>query len=375
MKILLYNHLQGLEVKELNNPVERKLEIVTKYLRHEITIQKACKKLGCTAKTFYTYRQRFLKDGIEGLEDRRGGNNRKLTKEDIRTIVDLKKTDVWRSGRNIRDHLKFSVHPITVRRHVNAAGLGKINKEHLKPIQTFEAEYPNEMWQTDIMGKMVFPRIGELYLIATLDDKSRVVPYGEWFGSQHKAHVFIVWYFSLLYAGLPDKMLQDKGSQYKANQKVGQADYQYYAGRLGITLIWAKRAQTKGKIERFWRFVQSDFVPSVLNAESKVEVNEKFKIWLRWYNFEFKSEYFGGKTHGENWYPSKRKPSKEELNDMLTVWERRRVTVFNTISLYGVWYRVPPGYMKCRIWIKVVGNVLYFQSMDKIFHSCKLRFK
>ena len=60
---------------------------------------------------------------------------------------------------------------------------------------------------------------------------------------------------------------------------------------------------------------------------------------------------------------------------MLTVWERRRVTVFNTISLYGVWYKVPPGYMKCRIWIKIVGNILYFQSMDKIFHMSKLRFK
>ena len=64
------------------------------------------------------------------------------------------------------------------------------------------------MWQTDIMGKILFPRIGDLYLIATLDDHSRFVPAGEWFGSQHKAHVFIVWYYSLLLAGIPDKMLQ-----------------------------------------------------------------------------------------------------------------------------------------------------------------------
>jgi len=364
-----------MEVRNINNPVERKLEIVTKYLRHEIAIKKACKKLTCTPKTFFTYRKQFLLHGIEGLKDHRGGNNRKLSNENIKEIVDLKKLDVWRSGRNIRDKLNFSVHPISIRRQINKAGLGKINVERVKPIQTFEAVYPNEMWQTDIMGKIIFPRIGELYLIATLDDHSRFVPEGVWFASQHKAHVFIVWYYSLLIAGIPDKMLQDKGSQYKANSKVGQADYQYYAAKLGIKLIFAKKARTKGKIERFWRFVQSDFVPSVLNAESKEEINEKWKTWLHWYNYEYKSEYFGNVTHASRWHPSKRKPAKEELDDMLTVWERRRVTVFNTISLYGVWYKVPPGYMKCRIWIKIVGNTLYFQSMDKIFHTSKLRFK
>jgi transposase InsO family protein len=359
----------------MNNPVERKLEIITKYLRHEITIQKACKRLLCTPKTFFTYRKLFVTFGTEGLKDHRGGNNKKLKNENIKAIIELKQHDVWRSGRNIRDNLRLPVHPITVRRHMNTAGLGKINITRIKPIATFEATEPNEMWQTDIMGKMNFPRIGPLYLISTLDDHSRFVPAAEWFGSQHKAHVFIVWYYSLLQSGIPHKILQDRGSQYKARSTIGQADYEYYASKLGISLIFAKRAQTKGKIERFWRFVQSDFVPGVLPAESKKEVNEKFQAWLHWYNYEYKSEYFGNVTHASRWKASERKPSKEELDDMLTVWERRRVTVFNTISLYGMWYRVPPGYMKCRIWIRIVGNTLYFQSMDKIFHTCRLRFR
>ncbi len=359
----------------MNNPIERKLETVAKYLRHEITVKKACEILQCDPRTFFNYRIQFLELGVDGLKDHRGGNNKKLTDSDKQIIIALKDKDRWRSARNIRDNLKLTIHKETVRRILKTAGLVKVNIERIKPIQTFEAAYPNEMWQTDIMGKMIFPRIGDLYLIATLDDHSRFVPAGEWFGSQHKAHVFIIWYYSLLKASIPEKMLQDKGSQYKTNSKVGQADYQYYAAKLGIRLIFAKKARTKGKIERFWRFVQTDFVPSVLNVESKEEVNEKFKVWLHWYNFEFKSEYFEEKTHVQRWYPGKRKPNIQELNDMLTVWERRRVSVFNTVSLYGVWYKVPPGYMKCRIWIKIVGNILYFQSMDKIFHTTKLRFK
>lgn len=357
------------------NPVERKLEVVAAFLRQEITIKNACRRLSCTPKTFFTYRKLFLKSGVEGLRDRRHGNNRKLSEGQIKSIIDLKSRDVWRSARNIRDKLNFAVHSRTVQRKIIKAGLGKTNLLRLKPIQTFEASYPNEMWQTDIMGKIIFPRIGPLYLTATLDDRSRFVPYGEWFGSQHKANVFIVWYYSLQTAGIPDSMLQDRGSQYKANSKVGTADYQYYAGKLGIKLIYAKKARTKGKIERFWKFVQSDFVPSVLTAESKQEVNDRFKEWLHWYNFEHKSEYFEGNTHRAKWYPSRRKPEKTELDDMLTVWERRRVSMFNTISLYGVWYKLPLGYMKCRVWIKIVGNTLYFQSMNKIFHTTKLRFK
>jgi len=52
------------------------------------------------------------------------------------------------------------------------AGLTKINIVRIKPLQTFEADSPNDMWQTDIMGRIAFPRIGDLYLIATLDDHS-----------------------------------------------------------------------------------------------------------------------------------------------------------------------------------------------------------
>ena len=214
----------------MNNPIENKLEIVARYLRKEIGIKKACEILVCNPRTFLNYRKRFLTSGVDGLKDKRHSNYCKLLKKEKETIIDLKTKDAWRSSRNIKDKLKLQISRRTIANILKKAGLVKINIQRLKPIQTFEALLPNEMWQTDIMGKMIFPRIGEMYLIATLDDHSRFVPEGQWFGSQHKAHVFIVWYYSLLKAGIPDSMLQDRGSQYKANSKVGQADYQYWCG-------------------------------------------------------------------------------------------------------------------------------------------------
>lgn len=71
------------------------------------------------------------------------------------------------------------------------------------------------MWQTDIMGRIDFPKAGTGYLIATLDDYSRFVPAGRWFATQGKMNVFAIWYESMIKHGLPEKMLQDEGSQYK----------------------------------------------------------------------------------------------------------------------------------------------------------------
>lgn len=229
------------------------------------------------------------------------------------------------------------------------------------------------MWQTDIMGKIDFPRIGDLYLIATLDDYSRFVPSGKWFKTQGKMNVFTIWYESLSNYGLPEKMLQDEGSQYKARLRFGQADYQWYAKQLGIELIWAKRAQTKGKIERFWKFVQGDFVPLVWKAKTIDEINGKFRLWLAAYNYKFRSEYFDNKTRAERYRKSKRKIKRVELETLLLIEERRKVTRESTISLYGRHYYVPPGYIDCRIWVKIIGSKVCFEANGKVFWKTKLR--
>jgi len=126
-------------------------------------------------------------------------------------------------------------------------------------------------------------------------------------------------------------------------QKFGNADYQWYAKQLKIELIYAKRAETKGKIERFWKFVQTDFVPSVWEAKTLDNVNGQFRTWLATYNYRFKSEYFDGKTRAEKYSGLKRKIKRVELETLLLVEERRKVTRESTISLYGRHILSHPG--------------------------------
>lgn len=357
----------------MKKPIEDREAVLLAFLGGEISKQKAADILFCTTRTIENYRNLYRKSGQEGLRDHRHSNHYKLTQEQKDRIKNLKSSDRWRSARNVRDKLNLSVDESTVFRVFKKEGLIRENIKRVKAIIRFEAESPNDLWQTDIMGKIDFPNLGILYLIATLDDYSRFVPAGRWFRTQGKMNVFQIWYESLSKCGLPDAMLQDEGSQYKARTRFGTADYEWYAKQVGIKLIWAHSAQCKGKIERFWKFVQKDFVLEVLKAKTIDDVNGHFKIWLARYNYVFKSRYFGNVTHASKYKPSERKLSQTELQTLLTVEERRKVTRESTISLYGRYYYVPKGYIGCRIWVKIKGNKLSFEANGEVFWKTRLK--
>lgn len=357
----------------MKKPITEREYIVSSFVKQEIGKETAAQLLGCTKRTLENYVKQYVVYKTAGLVDHRHSNHIKLTPEQINAVIALKKTQAWRSPRNIRDFLNLPVHDRTVWKILVRNGLTHENSKRVKAIVRFEAENPNDMWQTDIMGKITFKKIGDLYLIATLDDHSRFVPSGRWFKTQGKMNVFSVWYDSLLRFGVPKKMLQDEGSQYKARLRFGQADYEWYAKAIGVELIWAPKAQVKGKIERFWKFVQGDFVPGILGAATIEEVNGAWRIWLAWYNYKFKSQSCDYEPHAARYRPSERRLKRVELETLLLVEERRKVTRESTISLYGKHYYVPPGYIGCRIWVKIKGDKLFMEANGKVFWHTRLR--
>lgn len=357
----------------MKRPLEERVRIVQQLVGGAMTVSTAMLLLVCSNRTVKRYKKAFRLFGTVSLVDHRHSNYYRVTIPEKQRIIALKTKDRWRSARNIRDELRLSVHARTVRNIYSAVGLGRENLIRVKPIHRFEATHPNDLWQTDIMGKIDFPKIGTLYLIATLDDYSRFVPAGRWFRTQGKMHVFTIWYESLARYGCPKAMLQDEGSQYKARTRFGQADYEWYAKSLGIHLIWARRAQTKGKIERFWKFVQGDFVREVWNATTPEEVNGVFKVWLARYNWRFTGDSVNGETHASRYKPADRRLSRVELETLLVVEERRKVSRESTISLYGKKYLVPPGYINCRIWVKIKGNKVFFEANGEVFWKTRLK--
>src|SRR5579862_7615310 len=174
----------------MKKPIEERESVLRSFINGEINKHQAAALLGCTEKTIRNYKKVFLSDGKDGLKDHRHSNYHKLTQKQRDAVVMLKKKDRWRSGRNIRDKLNLSVKRKTINNIFHQEGLTKENNKRVKAIQRFEAVLPNDLWQTDIMGKIAFKNLGILYLIATLDDHSRFVPAGRWFHTQGKMNVF-----------------------------------------------------------------------------------------------------------------------------------------------------------------------------------------
>ncbi|MFH1863796.1 MAG: DDE-type integrase/transposase/recombinase [bacterium] len=355
--------------------LKEKVDTVRLSLLGKITNKEACKILKVSTRTFKRCKSLFILKGIDGLIDKRGGNNLKLTKKDREDIRHYKIRGPWRSARKVRDDLKLPVHPQTVWRILSLAGLMHANFERLKPLIRFVAKYPNDLWQSDIMGRIRFPHLGICYLIASLDDHSRFILSSNWFTRQNKQNVFYIWYAALRRWGIPKGMLQDRGTQYKANARFGKADYQYYASLLGIRLIWAYKAQTKGKIERFWRFVQRDFVRENFRVSSLQELNQKWNLWVAWYNYAWRGKALGlnGKTPAESYQESAKKVERADIDHLLVIEERRKVTRESTISLYGKIYPVPRGYIGCRIWAKIKGNKLFFEASGETLSKQRLK--
>jgi transposase len=369
-------------IKIPRTSLEFKQETIQRLLKKRIARKEACTLLNCSQRTISRYITVVVNKGIEGLKDKRGGNNRKLVSAQVQKLVDTKQVGPWRSARKALELTGItSVTPRRVQQLWVGHHLHQENTQRLKPITRFVAAYPNDLWQADIQGKMFFPFIGDAYLVLVKDDHSRFILGGKWFSNQTQINVFRVWYHCLFQWGLPKKMLQDRGSQYKANARYtqtgeyAQSTYQFYAKSLGIELKWAYRARTKGKIERFFRFIQQDFVREHMQVKSFEELNKAFFTWQIQFNETFRHSGIGmnQRTPAAVYQPSQVRKPKQELQELLTITLRRLVYRDSSISLFGKRYMVPNEFIMCRIWVKIKGETVKIESMGKVIYKFRLR--
>ncbi|MBW1697761.1 MAG: transposase family protein [Deltaproteobacteria bacterium] len=88
--------------------------------------------------------------------------------------------------------------------------------EH-KPVgrRKFEAELPNDLWQSDVMHGPkvdVDGRMRKTYLIAIIDDHSRLIPYVHFYLSEALIYYLDAFENALAKRGLPRKLYVDNGA-------------------------------------------------------------------------------------------------------------------------------------------------------------------
>lgn len=147
----------------------------------------------------------------------------------------------------------------------------------------FEAEYPNDLWQSDVMHG---PRVQadgkqrKTYLIAFIDDMSRLILDAEFYLQEHLENYLAALRKALVKRGVPRKLYVDNGPAFRSQQ------LEFICASLGIVLIHAKPYQPegKGKIERWFRTVRGSFLAG-LNTDTLTleELNKLFEKWLMGY--------------------------------------------------------------------------------------------
>jgi putative transposase len=235
----------------------------------------------------------------------------------------------------------------TVQRHFARLGLN-VRPDGRPPeaFGRFEAADVNDLWVGDVMhGPVVAGR--KALLFAFCDDHSRLIVGHRWGRSEDVLRLEAALRRGLAARGVPKRIYVDNGSPFVSHQ------LQRACAVLGIQLVHSRpgKPQGRGKIERFFRTVRSQFLVEIDDkVPSLSKLNDLFTAWVE--------TRYHHKVHREtNETPLTRftaagipqAPSPELLREAFLWSETRTVTKTAMVTLHGNHYEVDPQLVGRRV--------------------------
>lgn len=235
--------------------------------------------------------------------------------------------------------------PTTVHRLLSRHGLMEREEPAgFKDRRRFSFRKAGELWMSDVMhGPAVL--VGKVrrktYLIAFLDDATRVVPYAAFALSESTAAFLPVFKQAVLRRGAPQRLFVDNGAAYRSQH------LSLVCAKLGVALIHARPydAAAKGKQERFFRRVRTQLLPVLVEADLRSLEALNRRLWA-WIETEYHcSPHRGleGQTPLDRWAQAGdevRYPDAADVDDLFLAEARRKVQKDRIVSLDGKAYEV-----------------------------------
>jgi transposase InsO family protein len=207
----------------------------------------------------------------------------------------------------------------------------------------FEAELPNDLWQSDALhGPKVLEdgRLRQSFIFAIIDDHSRLVPFARPYLSERLESFQDCLIEALARRGLPRKLYVDNGAAFRNHA------LRYACGRIGIALLHATpyTPEGKGKIERFFKTMRMQLFPLLPETLSLAELNERLLKWIE-------EEYHQRVHSSTGQTPLKRylqhvsllRKAPQDLREYFRFPLTRKVDKDRTVSIYGRLYEAPAG--------------------------------
>jgi transposase InsO family protein len=238
--------------------------------------------------------------------------------------------------------------PATVHRMLSRQGLMAKRPEDptSKDRRHFAFEKANELWMSDVMHAVPVTVEGrrrhKTYLIAFIDDATRVVPFAAFALSENTAAFLPVLEQAIRRRGLSKRLYVDNGAVYRSHH------LELVCAKLGITLIHSRPyvPQGRGKVERFFRTVRMQLLP-LLGAEDTASLealNRRLWAWIEGEYHQRPHKGLAGETPLDRWAlacDDVRLPEPGlDLAALFLFEEKRKVAKDRTVSLRGVVYEV-----------------------------------
>jgi len=271
-----------------------KSELLKRIVKQSFTIPFSGKS-SLSASTLRRYLAAYRQKGFDGLKPKSRsdiGTSNKIPPEILDQAFDLKKEEPRRSARKIIQLME--AHHLAVPGLLKPSTLSRLflqnnlTTQQLKKMQksfrSFQAEHPNQIWQSDLMYGPYLPDPDQpeskkrTYLVAVLDDFSRLIPHAEFYWHEKLPHLENTLQKAILKRGIPHVLYVDNGQIFSARQ------INIICAELGIRKITSKpySPEGRGKIERFFRTVRADFLTELEHekVDHLHQLNSKFWAWI-----------------------------------------------------------------------------------------------
>jgi len=347
----LYQQLEAKAAKDYTIPGSSRTRVATETLRDWL--------------------RAYRKGGFDALlpkprADR--GEPRRLPPEVVECVLAIKEANLALSVRLVIEQARASgdvpaevaLPRSTVHRLLTRHGLMRKRLDEPTDLdrRRFAFERAGQLWMSDVMhGPSVVVQGRQrrkTYLIAFLDDATRVIPYAAFALSENTQTFLPVLKQAILRRGYCERLYVDNGANYRSRHLA------IVCAKLGVALIHARpyRPQGKGKIERFFRSLRAQLLTRLTPEDTgNLEaLNRRLHVWLEAEYHHSPHRGLDGQTPLERWAHSAeavRFPEPTlDLDDLFLFETTRKVAKDRTVSLNGTLYEVDAALVGERVTLR-----------------------
>jgi transposase InsO family protein len=241
--------------------------VVLEVVSGNLTVSAAARTYGLSRQHIYRLLTRYRQGGLEAVDprSRRPASNPRAVKDEVIAAIVTLREQLTAAGLDagpltLQWHL--SQHGLavpstsTIRRILHHHGLitAQPRKRPKSSYRRFEADQPNECWQSDFTHWPLADGT-DIEILSWLDDHSRLLLRITAYQRVTVGDVVASFTDTAATYGLPAATLTDNGSVYTSRFTHGHNDFERLIASLGVTQRNGHpgHPQTQGKIERFHR--------------------------------------------------------------------------------------------------------------------------